>query len=47
MYWAHVLHQRGKIGLKEFFELSPKWQWAYIASEQLEDEEPVRRDRFF
>jgi hypothetical protein len=43
-WWAHVMWQRHGISIEVFLDWSKRKRLAYIASELIEDENPVRRD---
>jgi len=45
-YWAHVLFQRHNLRIEDFLNMPYRQRLAYIASEILESENPVRRDIF-
>lgn len=46
-YWAHVLWQRHNLPMEVFLEWPYRKQIAYIASEVLEGESPVRHDTIY
>ena len=42
--WAHILWQKHNLPMEEFLDFPRKKKLAYIASEILENEDPVRTD---